>query len=235
MERTKARSSTDLASSGNQSAISTPNAPCFLNPTWSGKILEYGRVPPTTSRECLAKSGDFSGSGCGVSEKVLPAYLLRAGLGSKLSSWLTPPDRNTQMTLLALGGKCGLPSGGAQRGPSSARARPSRWSRAPRARPVNPMPTSARKVRRVGRNIGGPRRYAASGSADGHKVRMAEQDVDQVHAGPGVRVHIEQLGLEQLGLPFQKARCSLRFRGSRRPAEHMLEGRGHERLVGPVR
>jgi hypothetical protein len=84
-----------------------------LNPTWSGKIFGYGRVPPTTSRECLANSGDLSGSGCGESENVLPAYLFSSGFGSKLSSWLTPPERNTQMTDFAFGAKCGLPSGGA--------------------------------------------------------------------------------------------------------------------------
>src|SRR5262245_29034922 len=80
---------------------------------------------------------------------VLPAYWLRAGLGSKLSTWLVPPTMNSQMTLLALGGKCGLPSGGDQR-PSSAHTTPSRASMAPRARPVKPMPTSARNARRVG-------------------------------------------------------------------------------------
>ena len=50
---------------------------------------------------------------------------------------------NSQMTLLALGAKCGRPSGGVQ--PSSD-ATPSRWSIAPRARPVKPMPRSARNV-----------------------------------------------------------------------------------------
>src|SRR5205814_498934 len=97
--------------------------------------------------ECLANSGDLSGSGCGVSENVLPAYLLRTGFGSKLSSWLTPPERNTQMTALAFGGWCGLPSGApVADAPGSPKA--SRWSIDPRASPVNPSPTSARKVRR---------------------------------------------------------------------------------------
>ncbi len=56
---------------------------------------------------------------------VLPAYLVSSGLGSKVSRWLTPPFMNSQMTLLAFGGKCGLPSGGAQ-APSEPRATPSR-------------------------------------------------------------------------------------------------------------
>ena len=38
-----------------------------------------------------------------------------AGLGSKLSRWLVPPTMNSQITFLALGGKCGCPSGGASR------------------------------------------------------------------------------------------------------------------------
>ena len=45
---------------------------------------------------------------------LLPAYLFKAGLGSKLSTWLTPPHRKIQITDLALAGKCGLPSGGAE-------------------------------------------------------------------------------------------------------------------------
>ena len=47
----------------------------------------------------------------GVSAIVLPAYLLSAGLGSKLSRWLAPPIMNSQMTLLALGAKVRLAVG----------------------------------------------------------------------------------------------------------------------------
>src|SRR5437879_204435 len=54
-----------------------------------------------------------------------------------------------QITLFALGGKWGLPSGGAQSGTVAARAMPSRWSIAPSTSPVNPRPESARKVRRL--------------------------------------------------------------------------------------
>ena len=82
----------------------------------------------------------------GVSAIVLPAYLLSAGLGSKLSRWLTPPIMNSQMTLLAFGAKCGRPLGGVQ--PAASLANPSRCSIAPSARPVKPMPRSARNVRR---------------------------------------------------------------------------------------
>ena len=102
-------------------------------------------MPPTTSRECFANSGDLSGSSNGVSANVLPAYLVSAGFGSKLSIWLTPPERNTQMTLFAFGAWCGLPSGGAH---FTSEPMPSRWSIAPSASPVKPSPTSARNVRR---------------------------------------------------------------------------------------
>jgi hypothetical protein len=50
----------------------------------------------------------------GVSSMLLPAYLFSIGLGSKDSTWLTPPSMKSQMTFLALGGKWGFPSGGDQ-------------------------------------------------------------------------------------------------------------------------
>src|SRR3954464_5369112 len=58
---------------------------------------------------------------------------------------------NSQITFFALGAKCGLPSGGVQTPDApglSARTIPSRSSIVPRTSPVNPMPKSARKVRR---------------------------------------------------------------------------------------
>src|SRR4051812_21079776 len=82
----------------------------------------------------------------GVSAIEVPAYLFRAGFGSKLSRWLTPPIMNSQITLFAFGAKCGKPVGGDHGAPSL--AKPSRCSIAPSASPVNPMPTSAKKVRR---------------------------------------------------------------------------------------
>src|ERR1051326_3783263 len=36
-----------------------------------------------------------------------PAYLFSAGFGSKVSTWLTPPLINSEITLLARGVKCG--------------------------------------------------------------------------------------------------------------------------------
>src|SRR5438093_6251754 len=86
----------------------------------------------------------------GVSSMDLPAYLFSSGFKSKLSTWLTPPQRKIQMTDFARGGKCGLPSGGCQLEPGeSARATPSRNKIAESASPVNPMPVSRRKERRV--------------------------------------------------------------------------------------
>src|SRR5216683_1199384 len=38
----------------------------------------------------------------------VPAYFSRAGLGSKVSTWLTPPLMNKEMTLLARGAKWGF-------------------------------------------------------------------------------------------------------------------------------
>ena len=72
----------------------------------------------------------------GVSSNVLPAYVFSAGLGSKLSRWLVPPTMNSQITFLALGVKCGRPSGGDQPGRRRRpRAMPSRWSIAPEDQP----------------------------------------------------------------------------------------------------
>jgi hypothetical protein len=87
----------------------------------------------------------------GVSLYVFPAKRLRAGLGSKLSTWLVPPIMNSQMTFFALGGKWGLPSGGVQApGPSGAAARtiPSRSSIVVSTSPVKPVPRLERKLRR---------------------------------------------------------------------------------------
>jgi hypothetical protein len=54
------------------------------------------------------------------------------------------------MTDFALGGKCGLPSGGRHAaGSVLARATPSRNNIAPSANPVNPIPVSAKNERRV--------------------------------------------------------------------------------------
>lgn len=85
--------------------------------------------------------GEFTGFSKGVLSKVLPAYLLSAGLGSKVSRWLYPPERKIQTTDRARAGECAALSKGVAPRPSSA-------NMAPRAIPVQPRPISARKVLR---------------------------------------------------------------------------------------
>src|SRR4051812_23478761 len=80
----------------------------------------------------------------GVSSMDLPAYLLRAGLTSKDSTWERPPQRKIQMTDFA-GGEFEISDLRFERGEA---ALASRASMAERARPVKPMPVSARKERR---------------------------------------------------------------------------------------
>src|SRR5688572_8080059 len=102
----------------------------------------------------------------------LPAYLSNSGFTSKLSRWLTPPQRKIQMTDLAFGRDAG-----------EALAR-SRKSIAPRARPVKPMPVSTRNERRVMPWQPADLRFTIFDlrvmSANGHKVRMIEQNQKQV-------------------------------------------------------
>lgn len=75
-----------------------------------------------------------------------PAYRSSAGLGSKLSTWLNPPQRKIQITALAFAG-----DGGTWVSASipPARTTPSRASIVPSVSPVKPMPVSARNDRRV--------------------------------------------------------------------------------------
>src|SRR5262245_20756185 len=56
---------------------------------------------------------------------------------------------NSQMTLLALGAKCALPSGASQAACPSALRMPSRSTIEPRTSPVNPMPQSAIETLRL--------------------------------------------------------------------------------------
>src|SRR4051812_2415813 len=140
---------------------------------------------------------------------------------------------NSQMTLLAF----------AWRGGAAARATPSRWSMAPKARPVKPMPTSARNVRRW------MPRQLRSGvmvgtSADGHEVVVVEQHVYQVLPRPcggvgggrgdglGARRERRQPGgpPEQGLLLAEEPPAPRPLLGRRRPPEDLLEGGGHKRL-----
>ena len=62
-------------------------------------------------------SGSLSSVGIG-----LPSCLVSSGLGSNVSTWLTPPYMNRTMHALALAGKCGALGPVANRGPGPASA-----------------------------------------------------------------------------------------------------------------
>ena len=132
----------------------------LLEPDLEREDLRVGPVVAHDGPRPLLEQGRLQRVGKGVSSYVLPAYRFSAGLGSQVSRWLTPPERKIQMTLFVFGREMGPAvgrrPGGAVAG--SARTIPSRWSIAPRARPVNPKPTSARNVRRRIRPQGGPDR-----------------------------------------------------------------------------
>src|ERR1700752_1719961 len=80
----------------------------------------------------------------GVSESCFPAYLFSTGFGSNDSTCDTPPNMKSQITRLARGWKCGLPSGTIQ---LSSAAPAFFGSIAPSARPVRPIEVSERKTR----------------------------------------------------------------------------------------
>ena len=129
----------------------------------------------------------------GVSAMVLPAYFVSIGFGSKLSTWLTPPFMNSQMTLLALGGKCGWPSGGVQSPSSRASRRGAAWPPAPGKR--TRRETCAAWGRSHKARLGDRTSLAPSGRVLAwpggliavYKVVVIHQDPDQV--GPGPRLH----------------------------------------------
>src|SRR5580692_2197017 len=91
-ERISANSSTWVAIWGKISETSMPHCPYFL------KVKGLGIRGP--GFPCRTTISPLPVSGC-------PAYLVSAGLGSKVSMWLTPPLMNKEMTLLARGAKCG--------------------------------------------------------------------------------------------------------------------------------
>src|SRR5689334_1257890 len=98
-----------------------------------------------------------------------------------------------QMTLLAFGAKCATPSGNRYGTPadvSAARAMPSRFSMAPSARPVKPMPRSARNARRGKRRQLGSGRleFIGEASPDRNEVVVVDQHEHQVFARALVRV-----------------------------------------------
>src|ERR1700730_13765756 len=79
--------------SGNNSETSMPLCPYFLN--LNGLGISGPGCPCRTTTSPLPESG-------------CPAYFSRAGFGSNVSTWLTPPLMNSEITLVARGAKCGF-------------------------------------------------------------------------------------------------------------------------------
>src|SRR5436190_15814998 len=87
IERSTTISSTQVRRCGHQSLTGVPHCPPFLNPTWSGKrvaLLLSMMLLATCSRTFL-RNGEDRTPEYALWPIVLPAYLLSAGLGSKLS------------------------------------------------------------------------------------------------------------------------------------------------------
>src|SRR5262249_10112667 len=134
VERMIAISSTHFARFGYRSETSMPDLPCFENLRGEPNSLPGLRI--------------FSASSLvGMS---WPLRLTSSGLGSNVSTWLTPPYMNRQMTALAFAAKCGF-FGASGPGVTcgGAAARPSSASSADRARPAKPPPVCIRKSRRA--------------------------------------------------------------------------------------
>src|ERR1043165_1626399 len=91
IDRIMHRSSTTLATFGNNSLTSAPDWPCFENLNGDCKTLPvFVRI----------NFGNSNGGGC-------PLYFTRADFGSKVSTCDGPPDMKRKMTRLAFAGKCG--------------------------------------------------------------------------------------------------------------------------------
>ena len=94
MLRMTAMSSSRRARCGYRSEIVDPACPCCAN-----LRDEPSSVPGLRT----LSSGSLSSVGIG-----LPLCLVSSGLGSNVSTWLTPPYMNRTMHALALAGKCGV-------------------------------------------------------------------------------------------------------------------------------
>src|SRR5687768_10509108 len=112
------------------------------------------------------------------------------------------------------------------------------------ARPVKPMPMSARKVRRSTRPQGGPvgglcsrLAMAVFPSAKGDELVVVEERADQAlprplgrvgrRAGRGQQLRVRRA--EQRLLAPQELRAEFLLGGAREPGEYLLEGRLDER------
>ena len=123
---TNAISSTCLATLGYRSHTQAPDWPCRRN-----------------------LNGDFiSGPGLPLNTSILtrlPSFLSSSGFGSNRSTPLGAPSMNSQITALALAGKC---VGFGASGPAGAARAASRFRRSASATMPNPAPARCRKRRR---------------------------------------------------------------------------------------
>src|SRR5258705_13800057 len=129
---------------GNRSDTSMPDWPYFLNANG------LGVSGPGCPWRRMTSQSTFPSSGC-------PAYLVNAGLGSKVSTWLTPPLMNSEITAVARGLKCGAfgayglnPLGFASHAAEltiSSASSLSWFSRCASASPLMPPPERKRKSR----------------------------------------------------------------------------------------
>src|SRR5207247_2886453 len=119
---------------GKISDTSIPFCPYLLN--WNGLGISGPGQPWRTLMSPLPVSG-------------CPAYLVRAGLGSNVSTWLGPPVMNSEITAFARALKCGglgaygFPWSGVLvqlASIDSAASSPSLWSREASASPLIPPP-----------------------------------------------------------------------------------------------
>src|SRR5215471_17033106 len=94
-ERITARSSTQVAVWGKRSDTSMPACPYFLNV----RLVPIRRASAVTNWY-LASPNSVG--------RFWPSSLLRAGLGSNVSTWLGPPTMNRKITDFAFGAKCGV-------------------------------------------------------------------------------------------------------------------------------
>src|SRR5262245_19548546 len=224
-------SSTHSPKRGHQSLISIPLWPRLPKPTCNGSsVIMSCRSVAVNCTTFFFTKGEFNTSLCGVSEIDLPTYWLIAGVGSKDSRWLRPPWRKIQITLLALGGKCGLPSGGDHSLPVVA-ANPSRCNIAPSARPTKPMPQSARNIRRLTR----PQEHTPNGfvtrlppSSNRHEFTPVEERVDKVFAR-------SQFGLSDRCLTLEEVHAAGQLHRGRRPSQDRLIRLSQEQIRRPVR
>src|SRR5262245_5169925 len=135
-------SSTSAPRFGKSSDTSSPLCPYRLN----GNGL--GISGPGYPWRTMTSPATLPSSGC-------PAYFISAGLGSNVSTWLTPPLMNSEITAVARGLKCGglgayglKPTGAAWHAVASPARRRSWFSRYASASPLTPPPDRKRKSRR---------------------------------------------------------------------------------------